>query len=915
MAAPTAEMAKMTLKTAVPAPPQLPKGKKGTAKKVVANSYIVTLKPNVPFYLHDFRVVAVFMRNGEEKLKEVCKQTRDDFTEQERKQAAMLTYLAMKKNGQLKGDFMYDRAALLVSLQEICKGGEHTTVLKKANAPELFALASIKEATEVRVTIKKAADTYQVSTNDLTSRNEATRKALLSVANLATSQTLFEDMKEFVCYGNGNAYLLNPTDHGFPATFDVGCNDKYGGVGLTKGARIVEGPTGPAIAITVDTKKTAFHNDWQFVNEKMTQMGVQNDPVEATALLRGLKAVVFYSGLPQGEQMKRTITIGSVSRQQVRDVTFKDDKGATKRLTDYLRQQYKTTVNGNQFVVLDKYEGNAYSPDCLRIAPNQRVKSENIQPVNIEKLIRESASLPAKRLAETGTLAKCLAAGKANAEQARRGITVETAAPMLVDARQLAPVALGTGNGNVSANGPWRQGKIAQAPHADFKKWTMLHINNGGDPENLGETTARALVTYARNIGYNIQMALNVIHVRTESNQEAQMDQIFAHEKANGSTFIFCIAHARIKNHDLLKAMELKHDVVTQQITSQVAQKVAHQSNTGTNVCLKFIEKLGGQNHYIARTTTDLPAWVTAKATMICGLQMQHPSALSGKEREANTMPSRPVAIGWSVNAVRGASDNGKDKIDQQIEKESTHFSSDWSFAMPKDYKDGEQYRASYKEAVLTMLRTYKEKRGCVPMRIVLFRGGVPEGDYDKIRGEEVPIWQAAFKQLNAAYSPSFIVISVNDAHSDRFYQQNIPGNEKAPKQNLPSGTVIDSGVTNPNLPMAYVQSHVPLQGTAKVPSIVVQHCHLEPSHKLVVTMDDVIRMTYALAFSHGVCNTPTAVPTPLYIARESMKRANELFNFWNKRSGGNWTIDDIKQKFTMNPTVHVNCHGLRINA
>lgn len=30
--------------------------------------------------------------------------------------------------------------------------------------------------------------------------------------------------------------------------------------------------------------------------------------------------------------MKRTITIGSVSRQQVRDVTFKDDKGATKRV-------------------------------------------------------------------------------------------------------------------------------------------------------------------------------------------------------------------------------------------------------------------------------------------------------------------------------------------------------------------------------------------------------------------------------------------------------------------------------------------------------------------------------------------------------------------------------------------------------
>lgn len=50
----------------------------------------------------------------------------------------------------------------------------------------------------------------------------------------------------------------------------------------------------------------------------------------------------------------------------------------------------------------------------------------------ISVVLQESASLPAKRLAETGTLAKCLAAGKANAEQARRGITVETAAPMLV---------------------------------------------------------------------------------------------------------------------------------------------------------------------------------------------------------------------------------------------------------------------------------------------------------------------------------------------------------------------------------------------------------------------------------------------------------------------------------------------------
>ncbi|GMS80957.1 hypothetical protein PENTCL1PPCAC_3132 [Pristionchus entomophagus] len=913
MAAPSTEMAKMAIKTTAPAAaPQLAKGKKGMARKVVTNSFPAMLKPNTPFYMHDFRVNAVYMHKGEEKLREVTKQTRDDFVEQDRKQVAMATYSTLKDTGLLKGDFLYDRAALLVSLQEICKGGEITHNLTAKNAPKLFALPSIKEATAVRVTIKKASESYQVTSNDVTSKNEATHKAILSIINIATSQALFEKTDQFVVYGTGNAYLLEPEKFGFK-TFDVGSNDKYGGTGLTKGARLIEGAGGAAAAITVDVKKTAFHKDFENVADKLRNCGCSDNPIEATQILSGLKAIIYYSGLPKEQQKARVMTIGRVSNTRVKDVTF-EANGKKITLPQFLQSMRKTSIkNPTAFAIIDKYDDkNFFSPECLMIAPNQRVKTDNIQPVNIEKLIRESATLPDKRQRETATLAKTLDAGADNAAQAKRGITVNTSAPITVNARGLAAVLLGTGNGPLSVNGPWRQGKVAQVPLDRFQKWTVCHLNNGSEPD-LAQATADALVRYARTIGYSINMTLSPVYMRLEGNGEAQMQELFTKEKQGGSQFILLICNSRIKNHGLLKYMELKHDIITEQLTSNIAQKLAQQANTGTNVVLKIVEKLGGQNNYVAKSTPDLPPWITAKGTMIVGLQMQHPSSLSGKEKEANAMPSRPVCIGWSTNAVRGASQRGA--TDPQQEKENTHFNSDWTYAMPKDYKDGELFFSAYKDVVLSMLRSYKKYRETIPSRIVLIRGGLPEGDYDKIRSEEVPIWEAAFKTLNAAYSPSFIIVTSNEMHSDRFYQEKIPANEKAPRQNLPSGTVIDSGVTNPALSQAFIQAHVPLQGTAKVPSYVVQHSFLNPAHKMVVTMDDIIRTVHALCFTHGVCNTPTAVPTPLYVARESMKRATELLQFWLRRSGNrDWDLEEIKKELTINAETAA-IHGLRVNA
>ncbi|GMT11487.1 hypothetical protein PFISCL1PPCAC_2784, partial [Pristionchus fissidentatus] len=98
----------------------------------------------------------------------------------------------------------------------------------------------------------------------------------------------------------------------------------------------------------------------------------------------------------------KIIYIGNVSTKLVKDVTFRDARtGVIKSLPQYVLSKYNTKiVDANTLAVVDKHNISAmYAPECLFLCPNQRVKSQNAQPVNAEKLIRESAALPERRLA------------------------------------------------------------------------------------------------------------------------------------------------------------------------------------------------------------------------------------------------------------------------------------------------------------------------------------------------------------------------------------------------------------------------------------------------------------------------------------------------------------------------------------
>ena len=84
-----------------------------------------------------------------------------------------------------------------------------------------------------------------------------------------------------------------------------------------------------------------------------------------------------------------------------------------------------------------------------------------------------------------------------------------------------------------------------------------------------------------------------------------------------------------------------------------------------------------------------------------------------------------------------------------------------------------------------------------LPSRIIVYRDGVSEGQFQIVVGEELPAIKAAFHQFStpqAAYTPKLTIVICGKRHHTRFY----PTEESAADRdgNPRPGTVVDRGIT-----------------------------------------------------------------------------------------------------------------------
>ena len=202
------------------------------------------------------------------------------------------------------------------------------------------------------------------------------------------------------------------------------------------------------------------------------------------------------------------------------------------------------------------------------------------------------------------------------------------------------------------------------------------------------------------------------------------------------------------------------------------------------NVALKFNLKNGGVNQSLP---DDKLGILKDGKTMVVGIDVTHPSpgSIEGVPSIAGVVASIDKKYAQWPASIRPNPSRKEmvDNLDQMI-IERLHL---WS----------------------------KKNNGTLPNKVLVYRDGVSEGQYETVLSEELPAFQKAFEKLYGKKPhPKISIIIVGKRHHTRFYPTSTDDCDV--KGNPKNGTVVDRGITMERGWDFFLQAHTCIQGTAR---------------------------------------------------------------------------------------------------
>jgi hypothetical protein len=120
-------------------------------------------------------------------------------------------------------------------------------------------------------------------------------------------------------------------------------------------------------------------------------------------------------------------------------------------------------------------------------------------------------------------------------------------------------------------------------------------------------------------------------------------------------------------------------------------------------------------------------------------------------------------------------------------------------------------------------LLLYQKRMKALPERVILFRDGVSEGQFDQVLEKELPQLKDSFRKVyKDAKHPQVMICICGKRHHARFYPVN--DSDATKNGNTKPGTVVDKGIGDVYRFDFYLQAHNGLQGTVKATHYTVVH-------------------------------------------------------------------------------------------
>ncbi|MED6145247.1 Protein argonaute-2 [Stylosanthes scabra] len=290
--------------------------------------------------------------------------------------------------------------------------------------------------------------------------------------------------------------------------------------------------------------------------------------------------------------------------------------------------------------------------------------------------------------------------------------------------------------------------------------------------------------------------------------------------------FLLCVMASKDQGYKCLKWIaETKVGIVTQCCLSGIANIAKDQYLT--NLALKINAKIGGSN---VELINRLPHFEGDSHVMFIGADVNHPGARDGN---SPSIAAVVASVNWPAANRYAARVCAQDHRTEKI--------------------------LNFGEVCLELVSCYERLNGAKPEKIVIFRDGVSESQFQMVLGEELQDLKRTFQRAN--YSPTITLIVAQKRHQTRLFPSP-PENETLPSRgNVLPGTVVDTVIIHPFEFDFYLVSHHGSLGTSKP-----THYHvLWDEHNF--TSDKMQKLIYDMCFIFTRCTKPVSLVPPVYYA------------------------------------------------
>jgi len=163
------------------------------------------------------------------------------------------------------------------------------------------------------------------------------------------------------------------------------------------------------------------------------------------------------------------------------------------------------------------------------------------------------------------------------------------------------------------------------------------------------------------------------------------------------------------------------------------------------------------------------------------------------------------------------------------------------------------------------------------PDRIIFYRDGVSESEFQQVQAEEITAVQAAIDScyggwekmglVNNIPKPKLTFVVVGKRHHIRFFPQNGVGADST--GNCPAGFMADQGVKSPTTRDFYLQAHGGLKGTSRPGHYTVLHDENFSAIPAVLQ-----ELSFIFCHCYASATRSVSLPAPVYYADKVCLRA-----------------------------------------